>query len=96
MAMSQLSADPVFRALTQPQMIGGVTYSYAVFNLIVTLELFLITRSFWSFAFAGCVHAVGYLGCLREPRFFDLWLVRLRHCPRVRNFGFWRANAYTP
>lgn len=94
--MSQLSADPIFKALTQPQMVGGVTYSYAVFNLIVTLELFLITRSFWSFAFAGGAHAVGYMGCLREPRFFDLWLTRLRHCPRVKNFWFWRANAYRP
>ena len=94
--MSQLSADPIFRALTQPQMIGGVTYSYAVFNLIVTLELFLLTRSFWSFAFAAVVHAVGYMGCLREPRFFDLWLTRLRQCPRVKNFRFWRANTYCP
>ena len=41
--MSQLSADPIFKALTQPQMIGGVTYSYAVFNLIVTLELSDVT-----------------------------------------------------
>ena len=94
--MSKLSADPIFKALTQPQMIGGVTYSYAVFNLIVTLELFLITRSFSTFAFAGVVHAIGYIGCLREPRFFDLWLARVRHCPRVGNFRFWRANAYRP
>lgn len=94
--MSRLASDPIFNALTRPQMIGGVTYSYAVLNLILTLEGFLIFRSFWVFAFAGAVHAVGYLGCLREPRFFDLWVTKLSRCPRVPNHRFWRANSYSP
>jgi type IV secretion system protein VirB3 len=94
--MSRLASDPIFSALTRPQMIAGVTYSYAVFNLIVTLEAFLITRSFWAFAFAAVVHLVGYVGCVREPRFFDLRVTRLSRCPRVRNFWFWRSNTYRP
>lgn len=94
--MSRLASDPIFSALTRPQMIGGVTYSYAVLNLILTLEAFLIFRSFWAFVFAGVVHAVGYLGCLREPRFFDLWVTKLSRCPRVKNHRYWRANSYSP
>ena len=94
--MARLAFDPVFTALTRPQMVAGVTYGYAVFNLIVTLELFLLTRSFWAIAAAGVVHIVGYLGCLREPRFFDLWVSRLRHCPRIRNYWFWQSNTYRP
>lgn len=94
--MARLVSDPIFVALTQPQMIGGVTYSWAVLNLIVTVEAFLITKSFWSLLIAPIIHAIGYLGCLKEPRFFDLWITRASRCPRVRNFGFWRANAYRP
>jgi type IV secretion system protein VirB3 len=94
--VSRLVSDPIFTALTQPQMIGGVTYSYAVFNLIVTIEAFLITKSFWALLAAPVIHAIGYLGCLREPRFFDIWITRVSRCPRVRNFSFWRANAYRP
>ncbi len=94
--MSRLSTDPIFVALTQPQMIAGVTYSYAVFNLIVTLEAFLITKSFWPLVLAPVIHAVGYLACLDEPRFFDLWVTRVSRCPRVKNFAFWRANVYCP
>ena len=45
--MSRLASDPVFAALTRPQMNAGVTYPFAVFNLVVTVEAFLITRSFW-------------------------------------------------
>jgi type IV secretion system protein VirB3 len=94
--VSRLASDPIFAALTQPQMIGGVTYIYAVFNLVVTIEAFLITKSFWALLIAPAIHVVGYLGCLKEPRFFDLWVTRAQHCHRVRNFGFWRANAYRP
>jgi type IV secretion system protein VirB3 len=42
------------------------------------------------------IHAVGYFGCLHEPRFFDLWITRASRCPRVRNHRFWRANSYRP
>lgn len=94
--MSRLASDPVFAALTRPQMIAGVTYPYMVLNLIVTLEVFLITRSFWSLGIALLVHAVGYVGSLREPRFFDLWMTRLQTCPRVRNHGVWGGNSYRP
>ena len=94
--MARLASDPVFGALTRPQMMGGVTYGFAVFNLIVTLELFLVTRSFLVFAVSAALHAAGCLACLHDPRFFDIWGVRLRHCPRVRNYWFWRVNAYRP
>ena len=94
--MSSLGSDPVFAALTRPQMVAGVTYSFAVFNLIVTVEAFLISRSFWSLLIAVALHAAGYLGCLRDPRFFDLWIAKVRGCPRVRNHGFWSANSYSP
>ena len=94
--MSRLTSDPVFAALTRPQMIFGVTYSFAVLNLIVTGEAFLMTRSFWAIGIAVVLHAVGYVGSLREPRFFDLWITKLRTCPRVKNFSFWGGNSYRP
>lgn len=93
---AQLERDLVFGALTRPQMFAGVTYSYFVLNAVVTVELFLLTKSFWALFAALVLHAVGYLGCLKEPRFFDLWLVRVSRCPRVRNIAFWRCNSYTP
>ena len=94
--MTTLDRDPVFGALTRPQMFAGVTYSFFVLNAVVTMELFLISKSFWTLLIAGLLHAVGYLACLREPRFFDLWLVRVSRFPRIRNFGFWRCNSYAP
>jgi type IV secretion system protein VirB3 len=86
----------MFAALTRPQMIFGVTYDYAVFNLIVTVEVFLVTKSFWALLAALLVHAVGYVACVREPRIFELWFLKVRTCPRVRNYRYWRCNSYHP
>ena len=94
--MSDLIKSPVFKALTQPQMFAGVTYSYFIINAVVTTEAFLIFRSFWAFAATLAIHVIGYLACLREPRIFDLWLTNVSRCPRVRNYRFWRCNSYHP
>jgi type IV secretion system protein VirB3 len=94
--MATLQRTAVFRALTQPQMVGGVTYSYFIINAVITTEIFLITKSFWAFAAALALHAIGYLACLKEPRIFDLWIARARHCTRVKNWRFWRCNSYRP
>lgn len=89
-----LARDPLFIGLTRPQMFAGVTYSYCVINGVVSTEFFLITKSAWVILFAAIVHAIGWLACLREPRFFDLWLTRISRCPRIPNYRFWRCNSY--
>ena len=94
--MSDLARDPVFTALTRPQMFAGVTYSYFVMNGIVTAELFLIFKSLWALVFALVAHAIGYIACVKEPRIFDLWLTRVSRNPRVRNHRLWGCNSYTP
>ncbi len=94
--MTDLVRVTVFRALTQPQMFAGVTYSFFVINGVITTEAFLMARSFWVFGVALGVHAIGYLACLREPRIFDLWLTRVSRCPRNRDWRRHRCNSYHP
>ncbi len=94
--MEGLERDTVFVALTRPQMFAGVTYTWFVANAVISTELFLVFRSAWVVALALLVHAAGVLMCLREPRFFDLWLTRVGKCPRVRNRVVWRCNSYRP
>jgi type IV secretion system protein VirB3 len=92
----ELVRFPIHRALTRPQMFAGVTFNFFVINGVVTMELFLITRSFLTLAAALVIHAIGYLACLREPRIFDLWITKVSRCPRVRNWKRWGCNSYTP
>ena len=94
--MEGLDRDRVFVALTRPQMFAGVTYSYFVANAVVATELFLIFHTVWALLVAGIVHAAGVVLCVREPRFFDLWLTRAGRCPRIRNHAIWRCTSYRP
>jgi type IV secretion system protein VirB3 len=94
--MSRLEQDPLFVALTRPQMFAGVTYSFFIVNAVLATELFLVFRSIWVLLIALIVHAIGAILCVREPRFFDLWLTRVRRTPRVRNHKIWRCNSYRP
>jgi type IV secretion system protein VirB3 len=91
-----LERDPVFGALTRPQMFAGVTYSVFVLNSVATAELFLITKSPWVILSALVFHGAGCVACLKEPRIFDLWLARVSRCPRVKNWSVWRCNSYRP
>ena len=67
-----------------------------MFILIDTIEALLISSSFWSLLIAVVLHGVGVMGCLADPRFFDLWFTRVSRCPRVKNHALWSANSYTP
>lgn len=91
-----LTREPLFVAMTRPQMIWGVTYPFFVANLIVATEVYLLAKSFWAVALWGLVHAIGYAACLKEPRRFDLLLTYLARAPRVRNHRLWRSNSYRP
>ena len=94
--MSRLEQDRLFVALTRPQMFAGVTYSWFIVNAVVATELFLIFRSPWVLLFALAAHGVGVVLCVREPRFFELWLTKVRRCPRIKNHSVWRCNSYRP
>lgn len=94
--MEGLDRDILFVGLTRPQMLLGVTYGYAIANAVLTTELFLIFKSVWVLLAAVIVHLVGWIGCLRDPRIFDLWTVKVRRCPRISNYRVWGCNSYRP
>ncbi|WP_230771595.1 type IV secretion system protein VirB3 [Sphingomonas sp. Leaf4] len=94
--MDSLDRDTLFVALTRPQLLFGVPYGFVIGNAVATTELFLLFKSVWVLAAAIVIHAGGAIVSLREPRFFDIWLVRLQRCPRVPNHRRWRCNAYRP
>ena len=94
--MEGLDRDLLFVGLTRPQMLLGVTYGVAIVNGILTTELFLLFKSAWVLLAAVLVHGAGWLACLRDPRIFDLWLVKVRRCPRVKNYRRWQCNSYRP
>lgn len=94
--MIPLDRDTLFVGLTRPQMFAGVTYSFFIVNGIVTTEAFLLFKSVWVLVLALGIHFAGYVACLKEPRFLDLWLTRISRCPRIPNYAHWQCNSYQP
>lgn len=70
-----LIADPLFVGATRPPMRWGVTYSALLFNLVFTMEVFLVTKNLLTLLICLPIHGVCALLCARDARFFDLLLL---------------------
>ena len=93
-----LIADPLFVGVTRPPMRWGVTYAALLFNLVFTMEVFLLTKNLLLLLIAAPIHGVSMLLCARDARFFDLLLVwgHTRLPALAANLRYWRANSYSP
>ena len=93
-----LTADPLFVGATRPPMRWGVTYAALLFNLVLTMELFLLTKNLLMLFCCLPVHGVFALLCSRDARFFDLMLLwcRTRLPAAFGNLRHWRASSYSP
>lgn len=93
-----LTADPLFVGATRPPMRWGVTYSALLFNLVFTLEVFLLTKNLLTLPICAPIHGISVLLCARDARFFDLLLLwaRTRLPALVGNRRVWKASSYSP
>lgn len=93
-----LAADPLFVGATRPPMRWGVTYSALLFNLVFTMEVFLLTKNLLTLLCCLPVHGMSALLCARDARFFDLVMMwaRTRLPALFGNLRHWRASSYSP
>ncbi|MHB8477982.1 MAG: VirB3 family type IV secretion system protein [Steroidobacteraceae bacterium] len=93
-----LIADPLFVGATRPPMRWGVTYSALLFNMVFTMEAFLLTKNLLALLLCAPIHGVGMLLCARDARFFDLVLLwtRTRFAAVFANRWHWQASSYCP
>ena len=93
-----LIADPLFVGATRPPMRWGVTYSALLFNMVFTLEVFLLTKNLLTLLLCAPIHGICMLLCARDPRFFDLVLLwaRTRLPALFANLHVWKASSYSP
>jgi type IV secretion system protein VirB3 len=93
-----LTIDPLFVGATRPPMRWGVTYAALLFNLVFTMEAFLLTKNLLTLLCCVPVHGVFALLCSRDARFFDLVLLwgRTRLPAALGNLRLWKASSYSP
>jgi type IV secretion system protein VirB3 len=93
-----LTEDPLFVGATRPPMRWGVTYSALLFNMVFTMEVFLLTKNLLTLLLCAPIHGICMLLCARDARFFDLLLLscRTRLPALFANWRLWRASSYSP
>jgi type IV secretion system protein VirB3 len=93
-----LTTDALFVGATRPSMRWGVTYSALLFNMVFTMEAFLLTKNLATLLLCAPIHAVCVLLCARDARFFDLILIwaRTRLPALFCNLRYWKASSYSP
>ena len=92
-----LTADPLFVGATRPPMRWGVTYAALLFNMVFTLEAFLVTKNLVTLLVCAPIHGVCALLCGRDARFFDLVLLwgRTRLPAVLGTLRLWKASSYS-
>ncbi len=93
-----LVTDTLFVGATRPAMRWGVTYSALLFNLVFTMEVFLVGKNLLTLLVCLPIHGICMLLCARDTRFFDLILLwgRTRMAAAFGNLRFWKASSYSP
>jgi type IV secretion system protein VirB3 len=93
-----LTADTLFVGATRPSMRWGVTYSALLFNMVFTMEIFLLSKNLLTLLICAPIHGVCMLLCARDARFFDLVLIwaRTRLPAWFANMRVWKASSYCP
>jgi len=93
-----LTMDSLFVGATRPPMRWGVTYSALLFNMVFTLESFLLTKNLLALLLCLPIHGLALLLCSRDARYFDLLVLaaRTRLPAWFANWRYWRSSSYSP
>jgi type IV secretion system protein VirB3 len=84
---------PLVKGLTRPPTLWGVPYMYFMLNGVIVSVVFLASKNLFSFLLAIPIHLIGTILILREPKIFEILLVRSMKCP-PRSRAFWGATSY--
>lgn len=96
--LNGLTKDPLFVGATRPPMRWGVTYAALLFNMVCTMEVFLVSKNLLTLLLAAPIHGICMLLCARDARFFDLVLLsaKTRLPALFANLRLWKASSYSP
>jgi len=74
----------------------GVAYPALLLNVVMTMEVFLVTKNLLTLLIAVPVHGLCALLCARDARFFDLLFlfVSTRLPAYLGNARYWKASSY--
>lgn len=90
-----LKSDQLFKGLTRPSMLFGVSFTFCMLNLMVSLISYIISKQLIVlFGLMPAMHAIGYIICFQEPLFMELFIIKTQKCMKCKNRFYHGANSY--
>jgi type IV secretion system protein VirB3 len=89
-----LEIDRLFKGLTRPPMLAGVSYSFVLLNFMAIVATFIITTKLWVFLLGFLLHFIGYMICRDEPLFLELIILKMQKFSKCSNKIFHGGNSY--
>ncbi|WP_333023650.1 type IV secretion system protein VirB3 [Wolbachia endosymbiont of Pentidionis agamae] len=95
MSIGTIQTDQLFKGLTRPAMILGVTFTFAIFNLLISVLTFIYSNDLRVLFFLGPgIHMLGFIASSKEPLFIEIFMIKLQKCSRCLNRFYHGANSY--
>ncbi|MBV0899774.1 MAG: type IV secretion system protein VirB3 [Wolbachia endosymbiont of Fragariocoptes setiger] len=95
MSTGNIQTDQLFKGLTRPVMLFGVSYMFAILNVMICMVTFINTSDLRVILLLlPTIHGLGYIASAKEPLFIELFMVKMQKCPMCLNHGYHGANSY--
>ena len=91
-----MRADPLYLALTRPNMLFGVTFDFCVFNSLGTIVAFLASGQLKFFLLGLPIHGLGYALCKMDPFILGIVRRRLLNVHPIKATRFWGQRTLAP
>lgn len=90
-----VKTDQLFKGLTRPAMLFGVSYTFCIFNLLMMVMFFVFLEDLRVLFILGpIIHGLGYIASTKEPLFIELFMIKMQKCSKCLNRFYHGTNSY--
>ncbi|APR98360.1 type IV secretion system protein VirB3 [Wolbachia endosymbiont of Folsomia candida] len=95
MSTGSIQTDQLFKGLTRPAMLFGVSFTFTILNVLVCMLAFINLNDLRIILLVlPGVHGLGYIASAKEPLFIELFMVKFGKCSKCWNRFYHGANSY--
>ncbi|WCR53907.1 MAG: hypothetical protein PG981_000929 [Wolbachia endosymbiont of Ctenocephalides orientis wCori] len=95
MSTGSIQTDQLFKGLTRPAMLFGVSYMFAILNVLICMLIFINSSDLRVILLLlPGIHGLGYIASVKEPLFIELFIVKFGKCFKCINRLHHGANSY--
>ena len=80
-----VKVDTLYAGLTRQPMVFGVTYTYVLMNMMISMIYFVMRSDFKVVILAFGLHGIAYVICKKEPLLIELFINKQANFSKCKN-----------